>query len=68
MRLASSTTSRFAGQSVCIRLVAASGGSYTLAVQGGTLTLDAAGDGAIIVRNAADSAWLAIPLNGATIV
>jgi hypothetical protein len=62
------TTSRFAGQTVYVRLVAASGGSYTLCVQGGTLTLDAAGEGAIIVRNAADSAWLAVPLNGATIV
>lgn len=58
----------YAGQMVVARLVLASGGSYTLAVDGGTLTLDATGESAILVRNADNDGWLAFPFNGATIV
>jgi hypothetical protein len=62
------TTSRYAGQVVHITLAANVAGTYTLAVQGGTLTFTLAGDSAIVIRNAADSAWLAFSPNGATIV
>ena len=62
------TASSFAGQHVWIRLVAASGGSYTLALVSGTLTFNAANETALIVRNAANTGWLAGCLVGATIV
>jgi hypothetical protein len=58
----------YPGQTVPIRLVAASGGEYTLPVQGGTLTLDAADEEPLIVRNAANDAWLVLRKGGATIV
>jgi hypothetical protein len=61
-------TSRFANQRVEIRLAAASGGEYTLAVTGGTLTFNAANESAVIYRDNADAAWLVLNLNGATVV
>jgi hypothetical protein len=61
-------TSTRANQRLDIVLVAASGGSYTLAVTGGALTLNAAGETPELVRNAANDAWLVLRLNGATIV
>lgn len=57
-----------AGQMVDIRLVAATGNSYTLALVSGTLTFNAAGESARIVRNAANTGWLVVNLTGATIV
>lgn len=62
------TTSKHAGQKVNIYLRARSGGSYTLAVEGGTLTLDAAGEHATVMRTAEDDAWIVVALSGATIV
>jgi len=58
----------YAGQQVSLRLAARSGGSYTLEVAGGTLTIDAANEGTIVVRNGANSAWLVAQLFGATVV
>lgn len=46
----------------------AGGGSYTVAVQGGTLTIDATGEEPVIKRNAAGDAWVVVSLGGATIV
>ena len=67
--VAISTTSRYAGQEIQFFASAvAGGGSYTLAVQGGTLTIDAAGEAPKVKRNAGDSAWVVIGLGGATIV
>lgn len=64
-----STTSAEPGQVVYIRATAVSGGgSYTLAVTGGTLTFNATGEAAIVRRNTADSAWVVYALQGATIV
>lgn len=62
------TTSSYPGQVIPIRLVLNSGGSYTLVVSEGTLTFDAAGESAVVVRNIADDAWNVLDLNGATIV
>jgi len=62
------TTSSYPGQVIPIFLLAASGGSYTLPLDSGTLTLDAASECAVIVRNAADTAWIVVGLTGATIV
>jgi hypothetical protein len=62
------TVSSHAGQQVVIRLVLCTGNSYTLALVSGTLTFNAAEEGAIIVRNAANDGWLVAMLNGATIV
>ena len=62
------TASSTAGQVVSIFLAAASGGSYTLAVDGGTLTFDAALEFARIQRNQANDGWVAIDLIGATVV
>jgi len=62
------TTSYRAGQVIAIGLVAATGGSYTLAVTGGALTFDAAGEFAIVMRNAANDGWKALFLSGATVV
>jgi hypothetical protein len=62
------TSSSYAGQIITIRLVLCTGNSYTLALVSGTLTFNAAEEGAIIVRNAANSGWLVSMLNGATIV
>lgn len=53
-----STTSSVAGQEIFIRATAVSGGgSYTLAVTGGTLTFNSTGEAAIIQRSAANDAW-----------
>lgn len=58
-----STTSSVAGQQIFIRAASvAGGGSYTLAVTGGTLTFNSTGEAAIVQRNAANSAWIAISL------
>jgi hypothetical protein len=48
----------------------AGGGSYTLELEGGTdLTLNATGEGGIVKRNEANTAWVCIQLSGgATIV
>ena len=54
------------GQQVAIRLVAATGNSYTLALASGTLTFNAAGESATVVRTA--TGWQVIRLEGATIV
>lgn len=61
-------TSRRANQPLRIKLEAASGGKYTFPVTGGDLTLDAANESPEIRRNAADSAWIVVALNGATVV
>lgn len=64
-----STSSSYAGQ--VINLFASSvsgGGKYTLAVSGGDLTFNASAEGATIIRNAANSAWIVVGLSGATIV
>ena len=53
-----STTSSVAGQEVFLRATAVSGGgSYTLVVTGGTLTLNSTGEAAIIQRSNANDAW-----------
>lgn len=58
-----STTSSVAGQEIFIRAASvAGGGSYTLAVTGGTLTFNSTGEAAIIVRNAANNAWIVTSL------
>lgn len=60
------TTSAHEGQRVSIFLVAASGGSYTLAVAAGTLTLDAANEHALIER--VNGGWRSLSPSTATIV
>lgn len=56
--VAISTTSAEPGQRIKIVVdAAAGGGSYTLAVAGGTLTFNSDGETAVISRNTADSAW-----------
>lgn len=62
------TTSSLANQKVNLFLLAASGGSYTLAVEGGTLTLNAASESAVVQRTAENDAWKVVGLSGATIV
>jgi hypothetical protein len=63
------TVSSHIGQQIVIRLVLCTGNSYTLALVSGTLTLNAAEEGAIIVRNGANDGWLVAGLlGGATIV
>ncbi len=54
------------GQVVDIVLRAATGNSYTLALASGTLTFNAAGESATIVRTAAG--WEVVHLSGATVV
>jgi len=63
-----STTSSVANQVVAIFMAAVSGGSYTLVVDGGVLTFDAALEYARIQRNAQNDGWNAIDLIGATVV
>lgn len=64
---AATLTSAVAGQLLDVTLIAASGGSYTIAVSAGTLTLDAAGKGARLVHTGA--AWRVLELlGGATVV
>lgn len=63
------TASSYPGQQISIRLVAATGNSYTLELADATtLTFDGAGEQAVIVRNAADTGWLVALLLDATIV
>ena len=58
-----STTSSVPGQRVFLRAVAvAGGGSYTLVVSGGTLTLNSTGETAEIIRNVANDAWHVVSL------
>ena len=59
-------TATFAGHVIDVRLVAASGGSYTLAVTGGNITLNAANEAARLVYSGA--AWELVSLSGATLV
>lgn len=54
------TTSADEGQIVSLRAGTVSGGSYTLAVTGGTLTLNSAGELAVIKR--VGSAWIVLAL------
>ena len=64
---AATMTATHAGHVIDFRLVTASGGSYTLAVTGGNVTLDAANEGARIVYSG--SAWTLVALTGgATLV
>ncbi len=64
-----STSAAEPGQMVFIRAAAvAGGGSYTLAVTGGTLTFSATAEAAMVRRNTADDAWVVYSLVGATIV
>lgn len=60
------TTSSYAGQQLYIRAATVSGGSYTLAVTGGTLTLNSAGELAVVKRNAANDAWIVMALTAST--
>lgn len=60
------TTSSKDGQRISIFAPTVSGGSYTLAVDEGTLTFDAADEAALIER--VGSAWRVLSLRGATIV
>lgn len=62
------TTSSYAGQKVHIILLAAAGGDYTLALDVGTLTFNAASESAVVMRNAGNTAWVCVGLSGATIV
>jgi len=61
------TTSSRPFQVVHFQLVAASGGQYDLALVTGTLTMDAADEAPVVMRNAADTGWLVVALNGATV-
>jgi hypothetical protein len=63
---AATMTATHAGHMIFIRAVVASGGSYTLAVTGGDVTLNAANEAAIIVYSG--SAWELVALMGATLV
>jgi hypothetical protein len=54
------------GQTVTLYMATLSGGSYTLALAAGTLTLDAAREAATVRR--VGSTWVAVSLAGATIV
>jgi hypothetical protein len=59
----------YAGQALDLfALAVAGGGSYTLALDVGTLTLNATGEGARVRRNAGNTAWVCVGLFGATIV
>lgn len=58
------TSSSKAGQVVLLRLTAASGGGYEVAASSLTITLDAAGEGCIMQRNAANDAWRIVALLG----
>jgi hypothetical protein len=65
--VAISTTSSHSGQLIHIFAVAvAGGGSYTLALDSGTLTLNATGESAVVMRDGSN--WVCVGLSGATIV
>jgi hypothetical protein len=61
------TSGSFPGQRVHLVLLAASGGSYTLALDSGTLTIDGAGESPVVQRNDAGTGWVVVGLGGATI-
>jgi hypothetical protein len=61
------TSTSNVGQEIWIRLEGATSNEYELAVQGGTLTFNAAEEAALIVRNGS-SQWEVMCLVGATIV
>lgn len=62
-----STTSSVAGQRISIIANAvAGGGSYTLALVSGTLTINSVGETAIIERTAANDGWRALALTAGT--
>lgn len=63
---AATMTATHAGHMIFIRAVVGSGGSYTLAVTGGDVTLNAANEAAILVYSG--SAWELVALMGATLV
>jgi hypothetical protein len=63
---AATMTATHAGHMIFIRAVVGSGGSYTLAVTGGDVTLNAANEAAILVYSGA--AWELVALMGATLV
>jgi hypothetical protein len=64
-----STSSSYAGQVLNLFAVSvAGGGAYTLALDVGTLTINATGEGATVMRNAGNTAWVCTGLSGATIV
>jgi hypothetical protein len=66
--VAITTTSAKRGQLLHLfALSVAGGGSYTLALDVGTLTLNATGESAVVMRTDAD-AWMCVGLSGATIV
>ncbi len=62
------TSSANPDQPIWIRLEAVTSNEYELAVEGGTLTFNAAEEAALICRNAGDTAWEVYALIGATIV
>lgn len=65
--VAISTTSSVAGQTLFIRATSvAGGGSYTLAVTGGTLTINSTGELAVVQRNAANNAWIVLALTASS--
>jgi hypothetical protein len=63
---AATMTATYAGHVIDVRLVAATGNSYTLAVTGGNVTLNAANEAARLVYSGA--AWELVSLSGATLV
>jgi len=63
-----STANSYPGQIVHLRVAVSSGGAYTLVVTGGTLTLNSAGEAAIIRRSAANDAWIVMALTASTSV
>jgi len=62
------TSSNYAGQVINLFMLANTGGDYTLALDAGTLTFNAAGESAVVMRNAGNTAWVCVGLSGATIV
>jgi len=67
--VAISTSSSYAGQVLNLfALAVAGGGSYTLALDVGTLILSATSESAVVIRNAANTSWVCVGLSGATIV
>lgn len=59
----------YPGQTVHLfALAVGGGGSYTLALDVGTLTLNATSESAVVQRNAGNTAWVCVGLSGATIV
>lgn len=53
---------------ITITMSARVAGSYTMAVVGGALTFDAAGDTATVISNPITDLWTVVALQGATIV